>query len=146
MGRIIGTEEDPGLIPTDLTGADLKSSDVVFDQNTCEPVVSFELTKDGGKKFGEVSTRLVGKRLAIFLDQMPLSAPTVQTAITEGRGQITGNFTREEAKSLALNLSAGALPTPIKIIEQKNVEATLGNESINKSIRAGMVGLFFVAS
>jgi len=128
-----------------ITGKDLSKAEVVFDQNTGEPVVSFELTKDGGKKFGEVSTRLVGKRLAIFLDQMPLSAPTVQTAITEGRGQITGNFTREEAKSLALNLSAGALPTPIKIIEQKNVEATLGNESINKSIRAGMVGLFFVA-
>lgn len=130
---------------TGVTGADLKKADVAFDSNTGEAVVSFELTEEGAKKFAEVSTRLVGKRLAIFLDNFPLSAPIVKTPITEGRGTITGNFTPDEAKRLVLQLSAGALPTPVHIIEQKNIGATLGQTSVVKSIRAGTIGLIFVA-
>ncbi len=131
--------------PVGISGSDLKKAEVAFDQNTGEPTVAFEMTADGGKKFAEVSTRLVGQRLAIFLDQYAISAPVVKTAITEGRGSITGSFTRDEAKRMALQLSAGALPAPIKIIEQKNVGATLGNISVEKSIKAGAIGLLFVA-
>lgn len=128
-----------------IDGRDLKKAEVAFDPNTGQPMVAFELTDEGGKKFAEVSTRLVGKRLAIFLDSSILSAPVVKTPITEGKGSITGNFTRDEAKNLALNLSAGALPVPIKIIEQRNIGATLGNESVIKSVRAGFFGLTIVA-
>ncbi len=131
--------------PVGITGKDLKKAELGFDPTTGEPLVTFEMTGDGTKKFADVSTRLVGFRLAIFLDDFAVSAPVVKTAITEGRGSISGNFTRDEAKKLALQLSAGALPTPIKIIEQRNIGASLGQNSVSKSIRAGMVGLGLVA-
>jgi len=119
-----------------ITGRDLKKAEVVFNSTTGEPNVGFEMTDAGGKKFADVTTRLVGKSLAIFLDNL---------AITEGKGTISGQFSPEEAKRLALQLSAGALPAPVTIIEQKNVGATLGQESVAKSLRAGAVGLLLVA-
>ena len=131
--------------PVDLNGKDLKKAEVAFDQNNGQPIVTFELTGEGAKKFADISTRLVGERLAIFLDEIPVSAPVVQSAITEGRGSITGNFTQEEAKRLSLQLSAGALPAPVRIIEQRNVGATLGATSVTQSIRAGFIGLTLVA-
>lgn len=129
---------------TGLTGKDLKKAELAFDPTTGEPLVAFEMTAEGGQKFGELTTRLVGQPLPIFLDEFPLSAPVVRTPITEGSGSITGGFTREGAKQLALQLSAGALPAPINIIEQKNIGATLGASSVQKSITAGMVGLALV--
>lgn len=131
--------------PTGVTGADLTKAEVGFDPNTGEALVNFEMTQEGGKKFAEVTKRLVGQPLAIFLDDFIVSAPSVNTPITEGRGSITGGFTQEQAKQLALQLSAGALPTPIKIIEQRNIGATLGALSVEKSVRAGLVGLTLVA-
>lgn len=128
-----------------ITGADLKRAEVSFDQTTGEPVVSFEMTDEGAKKFAEVSTRLVGQPLAIFLDDLPVSVPVVKTPITDGQGMISGQFSREAARTLALQLSAGALPVPIKIIEQRNIGASLGNLSVTKSIRAGVIGLTLVA-
>lgn len=130
---------------TGITGKDLKKAEVVFNTQTGNPEVSFELTQDGAKKFADVTTRLVGKPLAIFLDNFPISDPVVKTPITEGNGVISGNFTSKDAKQLALQLSAGALPTPIKIIEQRNIGATLGQSSVEKSIKAGLIGLGFVA-
>ncbi|KKS85464.1 MAG: Preprotein translocase subunit SecD [Candidatus Gottesmanbacteria bacterium GW2011_GWA1_43_11] len=132
--------------PTGITGKDLKRAQLAFDSQTGEPIVDFELTPEGGKKFGEVTTRLVGKPLAIFLDDLPISSPVVRQPITDSRGTISGGFTIDEAKKLALQLSAGALPTPIKIIEQRSIGATLGSVSVEKSIRAGLIGLGFVAA
>lgn len=132
-------------LATGITGADLKKAEVGFDPNTGEAMVNFELTTEGAKKFADVTTRLVGKPLAIFLDDIIVSAPVVNTPITQGQGSITGGFTNEQAKNLALQLSAGALPAPIKIIEQRNVGATLGQESVAKSVRAGAIGLSMVA-
>lgn len=129
----------------DISGADLKQAEVSFDQTTGEPVVSFEMTAAGAKKFAEVSSRLVGQPLAIFLDDLPVSVPVIKTPITDGRGIISGEFTRENARTLALQLSAGALPTPIKVIEQRNIGASLGSLSVAKSIRAGAIGLTLVA-
>ncbi len=129
---------------TGLTGSDLKKAELAFDPTTGEPVVAFEMTEAGRNKFAEITTRLVGKPLPIFLDELPLSAPIVRTPITEGKGSITGGFTREGARQLALQLSAGALPAPINIIEQKNIGATLGSASVQKSLTAGMVGLVLV--
>ncbi|MEK7166100.1 MAG: protein translocase subunit SecD, partial [Patescibacteria group bacterium] len=132
--------------PTGVTGKDLKKAEVSFDQQSGAPVVSFEMTEEGTKKFADLSSRLVGQPLAIFLDDRLLGyPPTVKEAITSGQGVISGGFTRDQAKQLALQLSAGALPTSIKVVEQRNIGALLGAASIEKSIRAGVIGLTLVA-
>lgn len=128
-----------------ITGKDLSRATLSYSQQTGSPEVALEFTSIGGKKFGDVTTRLIGKQLAIFLDNIPLTAPVVQTAITDGRAVVTGNFTRDSAHALALQLNAGALPVPVSVVEQRTVEATLGASSVAQSIRAGVVGLGFVA-
>lgn len=133
-----------GFIPTDLTGKDLKRSQVQFDQNTGQPVVSLNFSQEGGKKFADITSRNVGKLVAIFLDQRMISSPVVEEPITSGDAIIRGQFTLDQAKDLSIKLNAGALPVPIKIIEQRNIGATLGLESVQRSIRAGLVGLLMV--
>lgn len=128
-----------------ISGSDLRKARVDFSPETGEPVVGIEFTPQGSIKFADVTTRLVGKALAIFLDDVPLTAPTVQTPITEGSGVITGRFSRDEARLLALQLNAGALPVPVAVIEKRTIGATLGAQSVAKSIRAGAVGLVIVA-
>jgi len=134
-----------GFTKTDLTGKDLKRSQVRFDRNTGSPVVSLDFSPEGGKKFAEVTSRNVGRRVAIFLDERIISDPVVEEPITSGEAIIRGNFTVAEARDLSIKLNAGALPVPIKIIEQRNIGATLGAESVRKSIQAGLVGLSMVA-
>ncbi|MBI3385703.1 protein translocase subunit SecD [Candidatus Gottesmanbacteria bacterium] len=129
-----------------ITGKDLRRAQLAFDNTTGTPEVNIEFTPDGSKKFADVTSRLVGKQLAIFLDNGLLTAPTVQTAITGGSAVITGQFTRDTAKTLALQLNAGALPVPVTIVEKRTVGATLGNESVARSIRAGGIGLTLVAA
>lgn len=131
--------------PAGITGKDLSAANLSFSQQTGSPEVAIEFTPEGAKKFGEVTGRLVGKQLAIFLDDVPLTAPVVQTAITDGRAVITGNFTRDNARTLALQLNAGALPVPVAPVEERTVEATLGAESVAKSVLAGTIGLGLVA-
>lgn len=131
--------------PTGITGADLKKAVVEFDPNKSTPYIAIEFTEEGGKKFAEVTSRLIGKPLPIFLDREIISYPSVNEAIEGGRAQITGDFSLEAAKQLAIQLNAGALPVPIKgIIEQRNIGATLGEESIKKSVIAGTIGLMTV--
>jgi len=139
-----GATPSATLIPTDLTGADLKTAQVTFDSNNGKPSISLQFTEEGGKKFAEITKRNVGKQLPIILDNQIISAPIVNEEIIGGNAQITGNFTVDEAKKLAVQLNAGALPVPINLIEQKTVEATLGAESVQKSITAGAVGLLMV--
>jgi preprotein translocase subunit SecD len=133
-----------GFQVTDLTGKDLKRSQVQFDNNTGQPVVGLEFNSEGGQKFAEITSRNVGKIVAIYLDAVPVSMPRVEEPITTGDAIIRGEFTVEEAKKLSIQLNAGALPVPIKIIEQRNIGATLGQESVTRSIRAGFVGLLMV--
>ena len=133
------------ISPTNLTGADLKSADVVFDKNTGKPSISIVFNEEGSKKFEEITARNVGKPLAIILDNDVVSAPNVSEKIIGGEAQITGTFTLEEAKKLEVQLNAGALPVPIKLIEEKTIGATLGTDSIEKSIKAGIVGLIMVS-
>lgn len=138
----------PTLVNTksvDITGKDLQRAQMEFSSETGEPQVGIEFTAQGSKKFADVTTRLVGKRLAMFLDDQVLMWPTVNTPITDGRGVITGGFTREDAKILALQLNAGALPVPVSIVEKRIVGASLGAASVVKSIRAGLIGLSIVA-
>lgn len=134
--------------PTGLTGADLKSAEVVFNQSAAgsagSPQVSIHFSDDGAKKFAELTKRNVGKPVPIFLDDQVLSAPVVQQEIVGGNAVITGQFTTDGAKQLATQLNAGALPVPIHIIDQRLIGATLGQQSINKSIIAGIIGLVTV--
>lgn len=144
-------EATPAALPlllyqkTELTGKDLKSAQVQFSPNTGEPVVALQFSGEGAKKFGEITTQNVGKPLAIFLDDLPVTAPIVNEPITTGEAVISGKFTVQEAKNLTIQLNAGALPVSIEIVEQKTIGATLGQESVSQSIRAGLLGLLLVA-
>ncbi|HKB88400.1 MAG TPA: protein translocase subunit SecD [Patescibacteria group bacterium] len=132
------------LVATELTGADLQSASVVFDNQTGKPTISLQFTTEGEKKFAAITGRNVGKTLPIVLDNQLVSAPVVQQQITGGSAQISGSFTIEEAKQLAVQLNAGALPVPIKLIQQTTVGASLGALSIKQSILAGIVGIVMV--
>lgn len=132
--------------PTGLTGADLKKAQVTFSQTAqAGPQVSLQFTSEGAKKFADLTRRNIGKQVPIFLDGQPISSPVVQQEIIDGNAVITGRFTTEEAKQLSIQLNAGALPVPIKILEQRSIGATLGAQSVNKSLIAGSIGLLTVA-
>ncbi|HEX8833125.1 MAG TPA: protein translocase subunit SecD [Abditibacteriaceae bacterium] len=113
-----------------------------------EAGVFFELQGEGATRFADVTRAVAGKGryIPIFLDERVISAPTVQSAITGGKGQISGGFKDiEEARDLALMLNSGALPAPIDVVENRTVSATLGTDSLVKSLRAGLIGLGLVA-
>ena len=130
---------------TDLTGKNLESADVVFrDQGLSEPQVSLKFDGEGTKLFADITKRNLGKPVAIYLDGAVISAPTVQVEITNGEAVITGSFTLNEAKDLAGRLNEGALPVPITLISQQSVEASLGMQSLQKSLKAGAAGLLLV--
>ena len=132
---------------TDLKGNDLKKAEVVFNssqQGNSGPQISLEFTPEGSKKFGELKKRNIGKQLPIFLDSTLLQAPVVQQEIVGGNAVITGQYTTADAKQIATQLNAGALPVPVKILEQRSIGASLGQASINKSVVAGLVGLVLV--
>lgn len=132
------------LVPTDLTGADLKSADVSFSDVSAEPVVVLEFTSEGENKFSQLTEKNVGSPLPIALDGEVISAPVVQEKISGGTAQITGEFSIEEAKQLAIQLNAGALPVSIQLVNERTVGASLGKESVQKSIKAGLIGLGLV--
>ncbi|KKR48144.1 MAG: Preprotein translocase subunit SecD [Candidatus Curtissbacteria bacterium GW2011_GWA1_40_16] len=143
----VPTEKDPygGWKSTGLTGSQLKRAQVVFDSQTSRAQVDLTFNDEGTKLFGEITKRNLGKPVAVFLDGVPISIPTVQTAITDGRAVISGSFTPSEAKLLATRLNSGALPVPIKLISQQTVGASLGKQSLSDSMRAGIWGLILVA-
>ena len=128
-----------------ITGKNLKKSEVIFDQNSGNPQVGLQFDTEGAKMFEELTKRNSGKTVAIFLDNQLLSAPRVNQAITGGNAVIQGSFTVKEAKDLAVLLNAGALPVPLKIVQQRHIGATLGQETIQKSLAAGAIGLMTVA-
>jgi protein-export membrane protein SecD len=138
-----GILEDP-FQPTPLTGRYLKSATLNFDPNTSKPVVSLEFNAEGAKIFEELTSKNIGKILAIYIDGIPISTPVVQEKIAGGKAQITGQFTVAEAKELARNLSAGALPAPITLISQQSVGPTLGKISLEQSLKAGVFGFLAV--
>ncbi len=129
---------------TILTGQYLEKAVLSFDQTTYKPLVSLQFNADGAKIFEELTARNVGKPLAIYIDDQLISAPTVQEAISGGKAQISGSFTADYAKELARNLSAGALPVPIKLVSQQSVGPTLGKISLEQSLKAGILGFLAV--
>ena len=131
-----------------ITGAALKKATAVYvTANTANPgaqtgwQVDFTLNSQGAKTFGEITTRLLNKQLAIVLDNVVQSAPTIQSAITGGTGQITGSFTESQAKNLAVVLNSGALPVQLTRQTVVTVSPTLGKQSLRQGILAGVIGL-----
>ena len=125
-----------------LTGKYLQDAQVILDPQTNEPEVQIVWDDEGALLFEQVTKRNLQKRLAIFLDDELIQAPTVQSVIKE-QGVITG-LTLDEASLLAIQLKSGALDVPLEIIQEKDVDATLGSDSIQKSLIAGAIGLALV--
>ncbi len=142
---LIQQAQQPQFENTNLSGRDLEKAQLIFDNQTGQPIVSLKFNTEGTQKFKEITERNVGKRLAIFLDGAIISAPVVNEVIRNGEAVISGNFSITEAKQLAQRLNAGALPVPIKLIGQQTVEASLGKESLEKSLRAGIWGLAIIS-
>lgn len=126
-----------------LTGEDLKDAKAVYDDKY-QPVVSLEFSSEGTKKFSDATTKYVGQIISIHLDNKLISAPQVRQVITDGRAQIEGNMSVEEAGNLALMLRSGALPVQLEEIEIRGVGPELGKDSLDRSIRAGVAGLILV--
>lgn len=136
--------EDPYFKPTNLTGRYLKRAQLDFIERPYQPIVLLGFDEEGTKIFEELTEKNVGKILAIYIDDLPISLPVVQEKISGGTAQITGSFSLEEAKELARNLNAGALPVPISLISQESVGPTLGSISLEKSLRAGILGFLAI--
>ena len=140
---------EPRLVnffPSDLTGKDLSLAQVTFETQDRQPAVSIKFKDSGRDELAKLTREFLGKPLAILLDNSLLSAPTVQSEITTGDAIISGSFTLDEAKFLATQLNAGALPVPVKILAQRVISATLGEDSIRQSVLAGGIGLAIVAA
>jgi preprotein translocase subunit SecD len=123
-----------------VTGKDLKNAQFVYDHNN-QPVVELEFRPEGAKKFAEATKANLGKPLGILLDQKLVTAPVVQDVITNGRAVINGIPSAEEAQRYAIALRSGALPVKVEIVENRTVGPTLGQDSIDKSMRAFALGV-----
>ena len=140
-----GVETPIGQIyHTVMTGAELREVSVSRDQ-LGKFAISFVLNSEGSRAFAEHTGANVGGYLAIVLDGNVISSPQIQGQITGGQGQITGNFTVEEANDLALQLRYGALPVPLKVVNSRTVGPTLGQDSVRQSLLAGAIGFATVA-
>ena len=127
----------------EVSGESLKNSEASFDQNNM-PVVTTEFDSTGARKFAKLTTEHVNERFAIVLDGKVLSAPTIREPIPGGRGQISGGFTLQQAKDLAVLLRSGALPAPLSVIEERTVGAGLGADTIATGKIGSVVGVAFV--
>jgi preprotein translocase subunit SecD len=128
---------------TVMTGAVLEDAGVTRDA-AGRLSVGFTLTDEGSDQFGTYTSQHVNQFLAIVLDKEVISIPRIESAITTGQGSISGSFTYEEANNLAIQLRYGALPIPLKVVESKSVGPTLGQDSLEKSTLAGVIGLVVV--
>lgn len=127
----------------EVSGDSLKNSEASFDQNNM-PVVTTEFDSSGARRFAKLTTEHVNERFAIVLDGKVLSAPTIREPIPGGRGQISGGFTLQGAKDLAVLLRSGALPAPLTVIEERTVGAGLGADTIATGKVGSVVGVIFI--
>jgi len=127
-----------------LTGSEVVDAKVAFDQQTNTPIINFTLSTFGGKVFGDFTAKSIGKRLAVVLDGKVFSAPNIRERIGGGSGQISGNFTVQEAGSVAIALRSGALPAPVLMLEKRSVGPSLGADSIQASMIALSAGFLLV--
>ncbi|KAB0669581.1 protein translocase subunit SecD [Oryzomonas sagensis] len=127
-----------------ITGDLLTDAQVRIDSQFNQPYVAIDFNALGAKLFDQVTAANVGKRFAIVLDNNIYSAPVIRERISGGSAQISGNFTEKTASDLAIVLRAGALPAPVKIIQNVTVGPSLGQDSINKGLMAGLIGVVLV--
>ena len=132
-----------------MSGSDVKNASAEFGQTEKSMsknsyYISLELTDEGRDKFAEATGRLVGQNIAIVMDNQPLSMPRVNERIDSNTCVITGEFTAEEARSLAANIKSGKLPFSLEQVEVRTVSATLGDEALSNALRAGIIGLILV--
>lgn len=145
----VTTEPTPSPTPsirifrTVITGQHLKTAQVGQDEYG-RPEIQFQLTDEGAQIFGSHTSSNVGKYLAIVMDGVIVSCARIDSAITEGSGRITGDFQLAEARSIVVQLRYGALPVPLKVIQNRTVGPTLGQDSVSKSARAGTIGVVVV--
>jgi protein-export membrane protein SecD len=132
------------LNKTLLTGAALTNAKVEFGGQFGQPVVSIEFNKEGGRIFADITERNRERQLAIVLDGIVQSAPAIRSKIPDGRAVIEGSFSSEDARLLATVLRAGALPAPVKVIEERTVGPSLGDDSIKKGFMASFMGIIMV--
>jgi preprotein translocase subunit SecD len=147
INRATGAESETPLVVIDktvLTGDLLSDADVRIDTRFNEPYVSIEFNSVGAKRFDQITAANVGKRMAIVLDDTIYSAPVIRERIAGGSAQISGSFTSQEATDLAIVLRAGSLPAPVKILENRTVGPSLGQDSIDKGIKSIWVGVVLV--
>ncbi len=142
--------EGENLKETNLTGADIKKATAGTNQSASgfsavNPIIELEFTKEGAEKFQEITKRNIGKPLITMLDNEIVNQATVKSEISGGKAQIEGIETLQEAKDTAQLINEGALPAPIKLVQESQVGATLGQDAIEKSIVAGLFGLTLVA-
>lgn len=133
--------------PTELDGKHLERANFSYykkdEIGIAEPVVNLNFNDEGKKLFGELTKRSIGKTIAIYLDDEPVSIAGVEEEIISGSPFIEGNFSKDEAKELAKSLNEGALPVPIKLVSQQSIGASLGKEALAMSLRTGLYGLIF---
>ncbi len=129
---------------TGLNGQQFVHADVEFNQSY-NPYVSIQFNDEGAKLFDEITARNIGKPLAIFVGGQLISAPNVNERISGGKAQISGSFTMEESSNLARDLNTGAIPAPVILVGQYTIGATLGQDALNKSLWAGLIGFALVA-
>ena len=141
--QTLTTTQTTQVFNTVMTGVELKTVAVTSSQLN-EPEVAFTLTSEGAKTFSDFTTAHVNQVLAIVLDKEVISTPTINEPITDGQGVIQGNFTVESANALAVQLRYGSLPIPLKVVESRTVGPTLGQDSLRKSLLAGVIGFTIV--
>ena len=127
-----------------LTGDNLIDANPKYDNINQEPIVAFTLNRLGSQRFGQATSKNIGKRLAIILDNEAISAPVIRDAITGGQGTISGNFTFQSATDLSLLLRSGALPAPLSVVEERTVGPDLGQDSIDAGVFSLIIGFFLV--
>jgi len=127
-----------------ITGKDLIDARQTNDQQTNEPVVSFQFNTEGGKRFAKTTSENVNKPFAIIIDNTVISAPNILGPILGGTGQIQGSFTFESANELAVQLKSGALPVALKVVEESTVGPELGKDSIQSGITASIIAVILV--
>ncbi len=132
------------VFATVLTGAHLKAAAVQRDPQTGQIMIGFELTDEGGRIFEEFTGRNINKFLSIVLDKEVISSPVIKSRIPGGKGVIEGDFTLEEAQKLVVQLRYGSLPVPLRVETTRTVGPSLGQDSVQRSLQAGIVGLSIV--
>ncbi len=125
-----------------IKGDDLKPTTSAGFESAQKPAIFFELQSKAAQRFGQLTAQNIGRFMPIFLDERCISAPSINSAITGGSGMISGGFaTIKEAQDLANLLNSGALPAPLDVVENRTVSATLGTDSLNQSLFAGLIGI-----